>query len=154
MPSSFSLKPGEKKTVSFGLTIDSDEIEKGVHDGFVHIMEGGNDLHIPFLYLKDEPDHPRMMGFQFVEGDSKGLYRYEMYLPSGGEELAIALYELDSMRFAGFLDHLTPSPRGLVQRDIPRVDLPHPGEYMALIYIKNGNRNDIYRETIIIEDIY
>ena len=65
------------------------------------------------LFVKEEPDYPRVMGFAFGQGDQEGTYRYEMYLPRGAEEFGVALYEADTLKFVGYLDWSRPAPSGL-----------------------------------------
>ena len=79
-------------------------MKKGVYDGYLTLIEGTRKISLPFLYVKEEPDYPRVMGFEFEQGDSTGTYRYEMYLPRGADEFGIALYHADTLAFAGFLD--------------------------------------------------
>ena len=56
------------------------------------------------------------MGFDIGLGDQAGTYRYEMYLPRGAEEFGIALYEEDSLKFAGYMDWSKSAPSGFIQK--------------------------------------
>lgn len=148
LPLAFSLKPNEKKKVKIGLAVNPARLNKGIYDGAIKIREGTKELHIPYLYMKDEPDYPRVMGFQFSAGDSEDMYRYEMYIPGGGDEMMIALYDRDTFRFSGFLDYSTPAPRGYVRKEISKKKLPQNGEYHAVIVVKKGKSSEEYHKLI------
>ncbi|MGN1387923.1 MAG: S8 family serine peptidase [Bacillus sp. (in: firmicutes)] len=151
LPLSFSLQPNEKREVEIGLSIDMKELEKGMYDGYLEVREGAKTLYIPYLYMKEEPNYPKIMGFQFGDGDDTDSYRYEMYVPCGGDEMLIALYDYSSLRFKGFLDYSTPAPSGFVQKEIPRNRLPEPGLYHAIISIKKEGVSKELQEVIEIK---
>ena len=148
LPLSFSLKPNEKKTIQISLAVNTTKLKKGIYDGYLQVNEGSKVMHIPYLYMKEEPNYPKMMGFQLSEGDSEDTYRYEMYIPSGGDEMMIALYDYDTYTFAGLLDHVTPAPTGYVQKEVKKSALPQVGLYRAVIVIKEGKKCEKFDEII------
>ena len=148
LPLGFSLQPNEKKEVEISLSIDAKELKKGIYDGYLGVREGAKTLHLPFLYMKEEPNYPQVMGFHFSDGDESATYRYEMYMPCGGDEMMIALYDYSSLRFKGFLDYSAPAPSGYIQKEIPKNDLPEPGLYHAVISIKKGGKSKELYEVI------
>lgn len=151
LPLAFSLEPNEKKEVEIGLSIDAKKLKKGMYDGYLCVSEGAKVLYIPYLYLKEEPNYPKIMGFQFGEGDETHSYRYEMYVPCGGDEMVIALYDYSSLRFKGFLDYSVPAPSGFIQKEILKSHLPEPGFYHAVISIKKGGISKELQEVIEIK---
>lgn len=142
MPTIFTVQPGEKKKLIIGLQINPSEMKKGVYDGYLTLMEGTREINLPFLYVKEEPDYPRIMGFEFGQGDKIGTYRYEMYLPRGADEFGIALYDVDSLAFVGFLDWKKTVSPGLIKREVKGKKLPPSGIYKAIIFAKKGTRED------------
>jgi minor extracellular serine protease Vpr len=151
LPKSLTLKPKEKKRIKVGLQVNPAKLKKGVFDGYLIIMEGTKRISLPYLYVKEEPDYPRIMGFDFGQGDQEGTYRYEMYLPRGAEEFGIALYEEDSLKFAGYLDWSRSAPSGLIKKDVLKKDLPPKGVYKAIIFARRGGREDRIEKTLLIE---
>lgn len=151
LPAAFSVRPGEKKQISICLQVNPKEMLKGIYDGYLTMKEGTRDISLPFLYVKEEPDYPRVMGFDFGEGDKRGVYRYEMYLPRGAEEYGIALYEMETLRFAGFLDWGRNKEGGMIKKEIPRNKLPTKGIYKAVIYAKKSGKEDRIDTSIIID---
>ena len=122
-----------------------------MYDGYLGVHEGAKTLYIPYLYLKEEPNYPKIMGFQFSDGDNLDSYRYEMYVPCGGDEMMIALYDFSSLRFKGFLDYSIPAPSGFVQKEVPRSSLPEPGIYHAVISIKKAGISKELQQVIEIK---
>lgn len=148
LPKMFSIQSGEKKKIPVGLQVNPNQMNKGVYDGYLILMEETKKISLPFLYVKEEPDYPRVMGFEFKPGNSIGTYRYEMYLPRGADEFGIALYEADSLAFSGFMDWGKPAPRGLLIREVLKKDLPPAGVYKAVVFVKRGGQEDRL-ETIV-----
>ncbi|QNU02677.1 S8 family serine peptidase [Peribacillus butanolivorans] len=151
LPKSITLNPSEKKAIDVGLQVNPSELKKGVYDGYLIIMEGSKKISLPYLYVKEEPDYPRVMGFEFGQGDQAGTYRYEMYLPRGAEEFGIALYDADTLKFAGYMDWSKPAPSGLTKKNIYRKDLPPKGVYKAIIFARRNGREDRIEKTLLIE---
>ncbi|WP_071460985.1 S8 family serine peptidase [Bacillus massilinigeriensis] len=147
LPMPFELAPNGKMEVEIGLHADPRKLQGKIHDGTITLHTGGKDVRIPYLYVFEEPDYPRVMGFEFAQGD-KGGYRYEVYLPGGAEEFSIALFDQDSFRFRGFLDYGRDLNKGLLKRDLPNESLPPDGSYIAKVSVKKAGREDVY-ETII-----
>lgn len=148
LPTLFTVNPGEKKNLTLGLQVNPNEMKKGVYDGYLTLIEGTKKISLPFLYVKDEPDYPRVMGFEFEKGDSQGTYRYEMYLPRGADEFGIALYHEESLGFAGFMDWGKQAPQGLIKRELTSDQLPPAGTYKAIIFAKRGVKEDRIETTI------
>ncbi|WP_409290693.1 S8 family serine peptidase [Peribacillus sp. SCS-37] len=150
VPLPFSLKGGEKKRIKIGLSIDTRKWKTGVYDGTLNITENSRQISLPYLYVINEPRYPRIMSFEFVSGDEKGTYRYQMYLPGGADEAGMVLYEKDSWRFSGYLDWSKRLRPGLITREISPGKLPAPGTYTAVIFAKKAGREDRLVRTITI----
>ncbi len=150
LPISFSLMAGEKKEVKIGLSVNPKKLKKGIYDGYLQIHEDSKTLHIPYLYVKEEPDYPRVMGFEMGAGDNGETLRYELYLPGGADEMGIALYDADTFRFSGFLDTAVNAPRGLREKVIEKMKLPPSGTYYAVIFAKKGSKEDRIETSIVI----
>ena len=80
------------------------------------------EIQIPYLFVLEEPNYPRVMGFDFGAGDDAKTYRYEVYLPGGAEEFGIALFDADTYRFIQFLDWKRNIGKGQIQEVIPKKD--------------------------------
>jgi minor extracellular serine protease Vpr len=150
-PLSFTLGPKESKEVTVELMVDPKVFLRKVHDGYIQMQAGSSIIHIPYLYVLEEPGYPRVMGFDFGESDHPGQYRYEVYLPGGAEEFGIALFSPGDYRFVGFLDTKTNVKKGLIRKVIPADQLPEDGTYLVKVFAKKAGKEDFIERMIVIE---
>jgi minor extracellular serine protease Vpr len=151
MPLSFTLQPDETKDIEVGMKVAPDKLDDKIHDGSLVIDDGKNKIRVPYLYVLEEPDYPRVMGFGFAPADSGTAYRYEVYLPGGAEEFGIALFDPDQFRFIGFLDWGRKMKKGMVEREIPSDKLPADGVYLAKVFAKKAGRENMIETMIYID---
>jgi minor extracellular serine protease Vpr len=142
MPMSIELSAGEKQEVNIKMMADPHELTEKVYDGIINIEGNGHMLHVPYLFVIEEPNYPRVMGFDFGVGDTKGTYRYEVYLPGGAEEFGIALFHPDTMEFIQFLDWKRDVSNGLLQQEISSEGLPGEGIYVARVFARKAGQED------------
>ncbi|WP_026021811.1 S8 family serine peptidase [Bacillus timonensis] len=152
LPLPFTVKPKQKKIITIGMDITPSTIGAGLHDGNLYLKEGKNRYHIPYMYVIEEPNYPRIMGFQFGKGDQEDVFRYELYLPGGAEEYGIVLYDPDTLRFVTFLDWDRNVARGLVEKKVNRKARKLRGIFKAIIYVKKAGKEDILETEISFED--
>ncbi|MFP5114233.1 S8 family serine peptidase [Bacillaceae bacterium C204] len=151
LPLSFTLEPKQTKDITVELTVDPQVFKGKIHDGYLQLQAGAATIRIPYLYVLEEPNYPRVMGFDFMDGDKPGQYRYEVYLPGGAEEFGIALFNPEDYRFIGFLDTITNVKKGLIQKDIPDGQLPRDGSYLVKVFAKKAGKEDFIERMIVIE---
>lgn len=149
-PLAFTIQPGEKRDVKLELEVDPSQLKGKIHDGYLTIHAGVNQIQIPYIYVVEEPNYPRVMGFDFKDGDHEGSYRYEVYLPGGAEEFGIALFNPDDFRFVGFLDSHQNVKKGLVSKVITAENLPPEGTYLAKVFAKKAGKEDFIETMIVI----
>lgn len=149
MPLSFRLGPKEKRKVAIEMSVDPTLFKKKLFDGTLKINVGEKMINIPYLYVLEEPEYPRVMGFEFGSGDKKNKYRYEVYLPGGADEFGIALFDIDTYQFIQFLDWKRNVGKGQLQQEIDLEKFPEKGIYLAKIFAKKSGKEDML-ETIII----
>lgn len=142
-PLAFRLGPGEEKDLTLSMTVNPKELNNKIYDGHITINEGSNEINIPYLYVLEEPDYPRIMGFEFGNGDKEKTYRYEVYLPGGADEFGIALFDPDYYKFVGFLDWQRDVSQGMIEKEVQEKKLPKPGFYLARVFAKKGGREDM-----------
>lgn len=156
LPKTITVPPKEKRNINVGLDLTPAVINKGIQQNWLQIEIDGETLILPYIFVIDEPNYPRVMGFEFALGDKLDTYKYQLYLPGGADEVGIALYDPDTLRFLGFLDWKRNVPRGVLEEVLSKQDLPFDkGIYKALIFAKKGNREDtIEMDLIINEEFY
>lgn len=148
LPLSFELTPGEAKQIQISMTIDPKHFAKKIYDGYLELHDETDIIRIPYLYVFEEPDYPRVMGFEMVEGDEEDNYRYEVYLPGGAEEFGIAIFNPETLEYIGYLDWARNVPNGLLEKEISSNRLPQEGLYLAKVFAKKGGKEDRL-ETVI-----
>ncbi len=151
LPLAFSLEPNETKTVDIAMKASPEFLKKKLHDGSLILDDGKNKIRIPYLYVLEEPDYPRVMGFDFVQSDNGDAYRYEVYLPGGADEFGIALFDPDQYRFVGFLDWGRKLKKGMAGKEISIDELPEEGVYLAKVFAKKAGRESTIEAVISIQ---
>ncbi|WP_404469127.1 S8 family serine peptidase [Sutcliffiella horikoshii] len=150
-PITFTLKPYEKRETNITLDITPNQQKAGMHEGEVVVNANSQKIRLPYLYIIEEPDYPRIMGFQFGYGDKEGEYQYEVYLPEGAEELGIALYEADTLHFIDYLDWKRDLPRGLFKNQIPADRVKVKGLVKAVVFAKKLDKEDTVEADLYFE---
>ena len=140
LPMPFIVKPGEKREVTITMSADPKRLTRKIQDGFLTILSKEKEIQIPYLFVLEEPDYPRVMGFDFGMGDDAKTYRYEVYLPGGAEEFGIALFDADTYRFIQFLDWKRNIGKGQIQETIPKDRLPMSGTYLVKVFARASGR--------------
>jgi minor extracellular serine protease Vpr len=151
LPLSFRLEPNEKREVEIELTVEPRIFKKKIQDGYLMLNAGSESLKIPYIYVLEEPDYPRVMGFEFTKADKPGNYRYEVYLPGGADVFGIALFSKENLQFMGYLDYGRNMKKGTIKKEISVEQLPAEGAYIAKIFAKKANKEDMLEMPIFIE---
>lgn len=143
IPMSFTLGPKETRKINIAMQVEPGKLTKKIHEGSLILNDGSQQIKIPYIYVLEEPDYPRIMGFDFGLGDKPGTYRYEVYLPGGAEEFGIALFDPDDYRFLGYLDSARKVNRGMLEVELKDEELPKPGVYLAKVFARKAGREDM-----------
>ncbi|MGG5255190.1 S8 family serine peptidase [Neobacillus sp. SM06] len=149
VPLPFTLAPGEKREVEVEIAVEPEFFRKKIYDGAIRLLAGAEEIRIPYVYVLEEPDYPRVMGFELTKGDQPGTYRYEVYLPGGAEEFGIALFSQADYRFVGYLDTDRNVKKGLLSKQIAREKLPPPGTYVVKVFAKKAQKEDRLETTVM-----
>jgi minor extracellular serine protease Vpr len=147
-PLPFTLGPKQTKDVTVELMVEPKELKGKIHDGSLQLNAGSNQIQIPYIYVLEEPNYPRVMGFDFAAGDKPGDYLYEVYLPGGAEEFGIALFNPEDYRFIGFLDTGRNVKKGLIRKEVSPDRLPSKGIYLAKVFAKKAGQEDSIEKII------
>ena len=73
----------------------SQGFKQKIQDGFLTVQSDDKEIRIPYLFVLEEPNYPRVIGFEIGVGDDALTYRSEVYLPGGAEEFD-ALFDMDT----------------------------------------------------------
>ena len=150
LPTRFTLSPKEKHEVKIAIDLQPKVIKPGMYSGILSLTGGSHSFHMPYLFVIEEPDYPRIMGFSFKQDQQEpSVYTYEFYLPEGAKEVGVALYDPNSYLFKGMLFYKNKVKRGLITGKIRKSSIPlKDGVYKAIIYAEQSGQLD-YIESII-----
>ncbi|MBN8252931.1 S8 family serine peptidase [Priestia flexa] len=151
VPLSFTLKPKETKTIAVDLQVNSHQKKKGIYDGRLEIRDSRETISIPYLYMVEKPNYPRVMGLQAVQGSDEKTYLYELFLPEGADEFGIAVYDIDTLRFVSYLDVDKKLERGMLKRKIQLQEELPKGEYKVFAYAKKDGKTEVANAGLVIE---
>ncbi|MDQ0232126.1 S8 family serine peptidase [Metabacillus malikii] len=152
LPSSITLQPKEKKHVEISLDITPSVIEAGIHEQWLEVETSKRSIRLPYIYVVDEPDYPRLMGFDFVQGDNEDSYKYQAYLPGGADEFGIAVYDPDTLAFICFLDQRKNVNRGLIEREIKLNKKLKKQLYKVVVFAKKEEKEDHMEMNILLSE--
>lgn len=151
LPLSFTLKPGQKKNVPIIMNIDSNLFNEKLQDGIIKVRAGEQLIKLPYLYVLEEPDYPRIMGFDLLKKTGENSYEYETYLPTGAEEFGIALFREDTLQFIRFLDWKKEVKRGRLKGVFSVGDLDESGNYRIKVFAKKAGKEDMLEKMLKIK---
>lgn len=151
LPLSFTLKPREEKNVPIIMNIDDNLFNKKLQDGIIKVRAGGKLIELPYLYVLEEPDYPRIMGFDFHKKNGESCYEYETYLPTGAEEFGIALFREDTLQFVRFLDWKKEVKRGRLKGEFALTKVEEAGTYRMKIFAKKTGKEDMLEKILKIK---
>lgn len=143
IPLPLMLQPGEKKKVEIHLSAEPELLQNKIRDGLLLMHADSREIRIPYLFVLEEPDYPRVMGFDFGAGDMPGTFRYEVYLPGGADEFGIALFDPDTQRFVQFLDWKRHVGKGLLKQELTGEQLPDEGLYIGKVFARKSGKEDM-----------
>ncbi|MEI3607760.1 S8 family serine peptidase [Pseudogracilibacillus sp. SE30717A] len=150
LPQNFTIKAGEKKEVPIELKINSLQLKNGTHQGFLQMNQGTKKYSLPYLFISETADNPKIMGFVFQLNEmNKDTYAYQMYVSEPVRSVQIKLYDPNSLMFEGTLIKWTDLQVGMNEGEIRRRDIKQRGNFYGLIVVQLENGEIVNYETII-----
>ncbi|TFJ92262.1 S8 family serine peptidase [Lentibacillus salicampi] len=150
VPLSFTLDKGETKQLPIGLSINSTQVDEGVHQGWLTLNQDDTQYHLPYLFVNKTADYPKAMGFDFsLKPFSNDMYGYQLYLTDQAEHIDVMLYNPDTLMYERTLLETDDVQVGLNEGRLEQSDLGKPGQYLAVINVKLANEEMAGYQTII-----
>ncbi|WP_279663643.1 S8 family serine peptidase [Ectobacillus ponti] len=150
MPHTLYMGPHEKKHVNIQAILNPSFLKSGIHEGYMQVRDYHRTIQLPYLFFVEEPNYPRIMGFQFGKGSQPGLYKYAIYVPGGADEMGIVLYDPATFQYVDFLDYRQNVTSGMKRQTILAKHFLH-GTYKALVFVRKGKKEDTIETTIKLE---
>ncbi|SFB26458.1 minor extracellular serine protease Vpr [Lentibacillus halodurans] len=141
LPLSFTLDEGETKKLPIKLTINSSQIDEGIHQGWLTLNQDNDEQYqLPYLFVNQSADYPKAMGFDFtLKPFSDDTYAYQLYLTDPAESIDVMLYDPDTLMYEQTLLQSSDVDVGLNEGQMDQSELPKPGQYLAVINVKLKN---------------
>ncbi|MBM7551768.1 S8 family serine peptidase [Thalassobacillus pellis] len=145
LPESFTLAPGEKKTVKIRLHVQPVFLEKGLHQGWIKMKSIDQTFELPYLFMLETSDYPRAMGFEITASQfDQTDYQYRFYLPEDSEYVKIDLYNPDTLTHVKKLVELEEVKEGVVEGEVNEKLINNGGRFIAVITIQNDKNHYSY----------
>ncbi|MFC4558080.1 S8 family serine peptidase [Virgibacillus kekensis] len=141
LPQRFTVEAGKTKKVPIQIDINSTLQEKGLHQGWLTLASGNEAFHLPYLFINENADYPRAMGFGFtMKPFSKDTYVYQVYLPDPAEKIEVRLYDAGTLIYDRMLLKKEDVKVGMNEGYLKKSELGKLGRYRAVltVYLENG----------------
>ncbi|QKY70480.1 S8 family serine peptidase [Lentibacillus sp. CBA3610] len=154
LPLSFTLEKGETTTVPIELKVNGNQIDKGIHQGWLTLNQQDEKYQLPYLFVNQTADHPKAMGFDFtLKPFSDDTYAYQLYLTDPAESIDVMLYHPQTLVYERTLLTSDDLQVGLNKGQIDQSELGKPGQYLAVINVKlETGEMESYQTGIYIEE--
>lgn len=150
LPTSFTVEPKSKKSVSIDLKVSTKYVEQGIHQGWLELMSEDEVFPIGYLFINETADYPIAMGYEFsLEAFSREKYQYQFYLTEEVAEVEIHLFHPEILTYEQPLLHLKNPQLGLNMGEIDRKQIKRHGIYKALLSLRLKDGEYVYLETDI-----
>jgi minor extracellular serine protease Vpr len=146
LPTTVHVKANERKRMKLAVTMYSSKVKKGTVEGFVVVKDRMKEIKIPYVLLVGEQYYPRVMGFRFEKKKEK--YHYEVYLPSGADELIISLYDPYTFAYVRTLDIQRNVQRGVVRRTLTIAPKEAKGVYKVIVFARKQNVENAFESRL------
>ncbi|MFG6147321.1 S8 family serine peptidase [Halobacillus sp. B23F22_1] len=146
IPSSFQLSPGEEKELSMEVHLNKSFMKEGVQEGYVTVEGGGEQYHIPYLFMIDTSNYEKISGLELYkdwESDADLAYRFNITEPV--DHLSIDLYRAGTMLHQGQLLDLDEPVEGLNEGEIKlKMSDDYAGPYLAVVTLEIDGKTYSY----------
>ncbi|WP_188456671.1 S8 family serine peptidase [Virgibacillus oceani] len=153
LPQTFTLKKNEQKTIPVELSVVTQQLKDGIHEGWLKLNQGEEVFHLPYLFVSKQADNPKAMGFQFLlKPFSDDTYLYQLYLTEQVKQVNVNLYNPDTLLYEREFLEIEDPKAGMNEGNIKKQDIGEPGIYKALITLELENGTyDSYETEIQID---
>lgn len=153
LPTSFSLEKQEEVTIPIELNITPSIMQNGIHQGWLTLNEKENQYYLPYSFINNEADYPKVMGFEFsLEPYTHNMYEYHLYITEEIKNVTVNLYNLDTLMFEAPLLDLDEVEVGVNEGFIKKATLNKQGHYFAIVTVQledgtyQSYQTDLYLE--------
>lgn len=150
LPQAVTIPPNEKKQLSIGARITSQQLEEGVHQGWLTLKQSSTVHHIPYLFVNQNADNPKAMGFEFaLEPLSNDTFSYRYYMTEPATKVQVNLYDPDTLVFDRQLIENTDVAAGMNEGELNARKVGNAGFYYAVVTVELNTGENASYETMI-----
>lgn len=150
LPQTISIGPGEKRSIPIKLTVDSNRLSSGIHQGWIQLFNRKERYQIPYLFINQTADYPKVMGLELnMDPFNSKAYTYQLYLPEAAAEVKVDLYDPDTLMFVQTFIEKKDQPNGILEGIVEKKQLPSSGNYIAAITVLSKDKKHFYEESVI-----
>jgi minor extracellular serine protease Vpr len=136
LPQQLILEAKEKRKVQVNVKISASHLKEGMHQGWLTLNQGEESYQLPYLFINQEADNPKVMGFEFsLKPFSSDVFAYQLYITDPARRVRIDLYDPDTLMFEQRLLEREDVQVGNNEGQLEKSDLGEPGHYTAIITI-------------------
>lgn len=141
LPSTFKVKKNEQKTIPIELNITTQQLEKGLHQGWLTLNQATEKFQLPYLLMNQTADYPKTIGFEFtLKSFTEDTYTYKVYVVDEDiKRLEVNLYNPDTLIYDRKLLELEDLDLGINKGELKKRLIGKEGNYYALITVELEN---------------
>ncbi|MGM8211412.1 S8 family serine peptidase [Virgibacillus sp. W0430] len=135
LPQRFTVEEGERKEIPIKLAVIPSLLPDGIVQDWLVLenIRTSKTYHLPYLFVNRTADYPKAAGFHFgLKPYTDNTYAYQLYMTERAKEVAVHLYEAESLLYAKELLTLKEVNVGLTEGEIDRVHVK-AGSYTAVL---------------------
>ncbi|GAB3044883.1 S8 family serine peptidase [Virgibacillus ainsalahensis] len=141
LPQSFTIEAMESRTIPIEISINSSQIDEGLHQGWIELNQDKETYHLPYLFVNKEAQQPKAMGFEFgPKMFSDDTFEYRLYITESATKAEVELYNPDTLMYERTLLETDELEVGMNEGELKESEIGKPGNYLALltVYLEDG----------------
>lgn len=151
LPETFTLEEGESKILPVKVSINTLQLEEGVHQGWLKLHEGSSTYHLSYLFVNQTADQPEAMGFELsLKPFSEDEYIYRLYLTEAAERVDVELYDPGTLVHKRTLLTVEDPQIGMNEGEMERAELGAPGNYLAVVTVRLEDGTYASHQTMLV----
>ncbi len=150
LPQTFTLKPGEKKTVPVTLKTNRLFLQTGMQEGWLSVEVDHDEVLLPYILINVTDSYKKVTGFSLrLHPLKEDVYTYELYAIEDAKSIVVQLFEPDTLVYVGDLLRLENVEKGIHEDELQRNDIESRGSFYGLIIAELDNGEIVQYEAPI-----
>lgn len=153
LPQTFTVDENETKTIPIEVSMNTTQINEGIHQGWLTLNQSDQSFHLPYLFVNQTADNPKATGFEFsLKPFSDDTYLYSLYVTEPAEQVQVDLYDPDTLMFKANLLQTDDLAVGMNEGEIEESEVAEPGHYLAQVTVQlEDGKYESYQTDLFIE---